>query len=72
MHTIKFLLAVFFLFMGFIYLYKSDLVMKINLYARQFFFNDTYILLYRKKLGILFILLAIILFYMVGIGLIQQ
>jgi len=66
MHTIKFVLGIFFLFTGFIYLYNTNMVMKINLYARQFLFNDSYVLLYRKKIGILFLLLSIILFFMGG------
>jgi hypothetical protein len=67
MHTIKFVLSIFFLFIGFIYLYNTNAVMKINLYARQFLFNDAYVLLYRKKIGVLFILLSIIFLYMAGI-----
>jgi len=67
MTTIKLILSIFFLFMGFIYLYNTNMVIKINFYARQFLFNDAYVLLYRKKIGILFILLAIILFYMAGV-----
>jgi len=63
MHTFKLMLSVFFMFIGFVYLYNADMVMKINHYARQFLFNDTFVLLYRKKIGVLFILVAIIIIF---------
>ncbi len=64
MYTFKLALSIFFLFVGFVYLYNTDLVLKINQYARQFFFNDSFVLLYRKKIGVLFILVAIIMMCM--------
>jgi hypothetical protein len=72
MYTTKLILSILFLFLGIIYLYRTDTVMKINLYARQFVFNDTFALLYRKKLGVVFIILSLILMYMAGVSLIPK
>ena len=65
MVTIKLICGIVLLFLGYIYLYKPKLVMKINFYAKEFLFNDAYVLLRRKKIGVIFILLALIAFYMV-------
>ncbi|MEW6556467.1 MAG: hypothetical protein AB1349_03830 [Elusimicrobiota bacterium] len=64
MIILKMICGILLLFLGFVYLYNPRMVMKINFYAKEFLFNDTYILLHRKKIGALFILLAIIAFYM--------
>ncbi|OQA91441.1 MAG: hypothetical protein BWY26_00961 [Elusimicrobia bacterium ADurb.Bin231] len=69
MYTIKLICSIIFLVLGFLYLYRSDFIMKINSFARRFIFNDAYILLYRKKIGVIFVILSIIALYMAGIQL---
>ena len=71
MAVMKLICGIVFLFLGFIYLYRPKLVIKINLYAKEFLFNDTYVLLRKKKIGALFILLAIIAFYMAWTSIIR-
>ena len=64
MNVLKLVCGIVFLFIGFIYLYKPKLVVRINFYAKEFLFNDAYVLLRRKKIGVFFILLSVIAFYM--------
>ncbi|MDD5686694.1 MAG: hypothetical protein PHE88_02530 [Elusimicrobia bacterium] len=64
MNNFKLVCGIILLFLGIIYLYKPKLVMRINYYAKEFLFNDTYVLLRRKKIGIFFIVLSLIAFYM--------
>ncbi len=71
MLNIKLICGIVLLFLGYIYLYKPKLVMKINSYAKEFLFNDAYVLLRRKRIGVVFILLAVIAFYMVWTSLIR-
>ena len=55
--------AVFFL-LGWVYLYKPNLIVALNRVARDVFFNDRSILLQRKKASILFFCLALLALYM--------
>ncbi len=71
MYILKLISGIMLLFIGWIYIYRPKLVMKINYYAKEFLFNDAYVLLRRKKIGVFFILLAIIAFYMCGAALIR-
>lgn len=71
MGALKLICGIVLLFLGFIYLYRPLLVIKINSFAKEFLFNDTYILLHRKKIGVLFIVLAIIAIYMAWSSLVQ-
>ncbi|HAM39628.1 MAG: hypothetical protein A2474_06790 [Elusimicrobia bacterium RIFOXYC2_FULL_34_12] len=71
MDIIKLFLGMFFLFLGFVYLYKPKFVIKINYYAKEFLFNDSYVLLRRKKIGILLVLLSLIAFFMTWARFIQ-
>ncbi|OGS46982.1 MAG: hypothetical protein A2539_09050 [Elusimicrobia bacterium RIFOXYD2_FULL_34_15] len=64
MEILKLICGIVFMFLGFMYLYKPKFVIKINFYAKEFLFNDAYVLLRRKKIGALFILLAVIAFFM--------
>jgi len=64
MALVKLICGIVLLFLGFIYLYEPKIITRINNYAKEFLFNDTYVLLRRKKIGAFLILLAIIAFYM--------
>ena len=61
---LKLTLGILFFFLGWIYLYKSNLVLNFNKIARELIFNDRTILLERKKLAILFFCLSFIALYM--------
>ena len=63
--------AVFFL-LGWVFLYKPNLIMALNRIARDVLFNDRSILLQRKKLSILFFCLALLALYMGMTSLIQS
>lgn len=71
MSVLKLICGIVLLFLGFIYLYRPLLVMKINLFAKELLFNDTYILLHRKKIGVLLMVLSIIAMYMAWSSLAQ-
>lgn len=64
MSFIKLILGILFLFLGWIYFYKPNLVVNINRIIRETFFNDKHTLLKRKKLAILFFCLSFIALYM--------
>lgn len=46
------------------YLFRPDLIIKINGWGRHFIFNDKYILKERIKIGVFFLVLAFIALYM--------
>ena len=60
----KLALGVLFLLLGCIYLYKPNLVSRINSFARDFLFNDRVILLARKKVSIVFFCLSFVSIFM--------
>ncbi|MBN1383754.1 MAG: hypothetical protein JW983_02575 [Elusimicrobia bacterium] len=64
MVVLKLICGIILLILGFVYLYRPKLIIKINLFAKEFLFNDTYILLHRKKIGVFFIVLSVIAIYM--------
>jgi tetratricopeptide (TPR) repeat protein len=64
MIVLKLLLGVFFFFLGWIYLYKSNIVLMLNKIAREVLFNDRLVLLGRKKVAILFFCLSFVALYM--------
>lgn len=59
MEKAKFCLAVVFFFLGISYLYWPQLILKINEFAKRYLFNDSYVLLNRRKWGLFFIILAL-------------
>jgi tetratricopeptide (TPR) repeat protein len=61
---LKLFIGILFFFLGWIYLYRSNLVLSLNRLARDIFFNDRRILLERKKLSILFFCFSFIALYM--------
>ena len=50
---IKIFLGLLFLFLSLAYLYRPAWVLTLNVLGRAFLFNDTYVLLYRRTLGLL-------------------
>ena len=55
-------IACFLLGLG--YLYRPDLISRLNAILREYFLNDAYIALERKKWGAFFLLLAFLFLYM--------
>ena len=61
---VKLALGILFLLLGWVYLYKPNLVSRINSFAREKLFNDRVILLSRKKVSIVFFCLAFVTLFM--------
>lgn len=59
-----FSLAVFFLLLGFTFFYRPAWIARFNKFVRERFFNDSILLLERRKKGVLFLLIAVLFFYM--------
>ena len=64
MTFLKLVFGAFFFVLGWIYLYKPNLVLQVNRIAREKIFSDRLILLERKKLAILFFCLSFVGLYM--------
>lgn len=58
------LFGLFFLILGLGYLFRPDLITRINRVLREYLLNDSYIALERKKWGLLMLLLSCLFFYM--------
>jgi multisubunit Na+/H+ antiporter MnhG subunit len=56
-------LGAVFLLTGMGYLYRPDLVSRVNAFFRNSLFNDAHLKLERKKWGVFFLLLAFLLLY---------
>jgi len=54
----------FFFLLGLGYLYRPDLIWRMNALLREYLLNDSHIALERKKWGIFFLLVAFIFLYM--------
>lgn len=50
--------------LGLGYLYRPDLIERMNAFIRDYLLNDTYIALERKKWGAFFLLMAFLFIYM--------
>jgi hypothetical protein len=50
--------------LGLGYLYRPDLIERMNALLREYFLNDAYIALERKKWGTFFLLMAFLFLYM--------
>ena len=64
MKVLKFLVGLVTLIFSIGYLFRPDLVIKMNDWGRQFVFNDKYILKHRRVVGVFFLILAFIALYM--------
>ena len=61
--------GVFFAMLGLGYLSRPDLIERLNAVLRNYFLNDSYIALERKKWGTFFLLVAFLFLYMGWAGL---
>lgn len=61
---IKLLLGAAFTVLGLGYLYRPDIIERINAVLRETVFNDAYIALERKKWGAFFLLIGFLCLYM--------
>lgn len=59
----KILGGLFLLGLSFGYLYRPAFVLRVNAWARSLLFNDTFILLYRRRMGLVFFVCAVVFFY---------
>ena len=57
------LIGVFFLLLGAGYLYRPNLISRMNAFLRDSIFNDAHVNLERKKWGVFFLLLAFLFLY---------
>ena len=65
MNTIlKFILGIVCFMLGLGYLYRPDLISRLNTLLKESLLNDSYIALERRKWGMFFLLMAFLLFYM--------
>ena len=60
---IIFILGTFLFLIGLSYIYWPKLIIKFNSFFKRFLFDETQILAYRKKMGIMYFLISIILLY---------
>ncbi len=58
-----FVLGLIFLGLGLGYLYRPDIISRLNSFLRKTIFNDAYLNLERKKWGIFFLLLSLFFLY---------
>jgi hypothetical protein len=68
---LKLVLGVISLFLGLGYLYRPDLIERMNALLREYFLNDSYIALERRKWGSFFLLIAFLFLYMAWKALVQ-
>ena len=61
---IKIAAGLVFLALGLGYLYRPDLIARMNALLREYLLNDAYIALERKKWGVFFLLLSFLFLYM--------
>lgn len=62
--TAKIVVGLFFLALGLGYLYRPDLIARMNKVLREYILNDAYIALERRKWGTFFLLLSLLFIYM--------
>jgi len=60
----KLVLSAVFFILGFGYLYRPDLIARLNSFLRDYLLNDSHIALERKKWGVFFLLIGFLLLYM--------
>ncbi len=59
----KILGGLFLLGLSFGYLYRPAFVLRVNAWARALLFNDVFILLYRRRAGLFFLVCSMVFFY---------
>ena len=60
----KLVLGILFFLLGLGYLYRPDLIERMNAIIREYFLNDAHIALERRKWGTFFLLLSFLFLYM--------
>ncbi|MBI3554281.1 MAG: hypothetical protein HY077_17425 [Elusimicrobia bacterium] len=60
----KMAVGAFFFLLGLGYLYRPDLIARMNALLREYLLNDAYIALERKKWGVFFLLIGFLFLYM--------
>lgn len=61
---LKVFLGIVFLFLGLGYLYRPDLISRMNAVLRDYLLNDSYMALERRKWGMFFLLMSFLFLYM--------
>lgn len=61
---LKIAMGAVFLLLGLGYLYRPDLIWRMNALLREYFLNDAYISLERRKWGLFFLLIGSLFLYM--------
>lgn len=61
---VKILFGLIFMLLGFGYIYKPEIIERINRLIRETFLNDSYVALHRRNWGFLLLLLGGLLVYM--------
>lgn len=61
---LKIFLGILCLFLGLGYLYRPDLIERINAVLRDYLLNDAYMALQRRQWGMFFLLLSFLFLYM--------
>jgi hypothetical protein len=61
---LKVLIGCFFFVLGLGYLYRPDLIHRMNALLREYFLNDSLIALERRKWGMFFLLISFLFLYM--------
>lgn len=60
----KVFIGVVFFLMGLGYLYRPDLIERMNAFVRETFFNDAHLALERRKWGVFFLLVSLLFVYL--------
>jgi tetratricopeptide (TPR) repeat protein len=63
MNGILVIIGILFFCIGVAYIYRPDIVLKINQLASRYFFNDAWVMFRRKKVGIMFFFISVIALY---------
>jgi len=64
MKTAKVIIGIVLLMLSLGYLYRPSSILKLNDWGKRYIFNDAWVLNYRWKTGVLFLVLALIALYM--------
>ncbi|MDI6640886.1 MAG: hypothetical protein QME68_01060 [Elusimicrobiota bacterium] len=64
MKTIYILISIGVFLIGLAYFYQPKLIITFNNFMKKVFFNDTQVLLHRKKIGIIYVLLSAVIFFL--------
>ena len=64
MKTTKLIIGLVLLILSMGYLYKPNLILRLNDWGKRYIFNDLWVINYRWKTGVLFLVLSLIALYM--------